>query len=75
MVDTFKWGEVSCTSFTGAAQDDIEQYTSGQTVLRYDTTGGQFIQNWQTPKKAGLCFKVTMTTDDGSQLSANFKLK
>ncbi|GAA2159980.1 hypothetical protein GCM10009826_26470 [Humibacillus xanthopallidus] len=75
VVDTFKWGEVPCTDFSGAVQDDIEQYTSGQTVLRYDTTGGQFIQNWQTPKKAGSCYKVVMKTDDGSSISANFKLK
>ena len=75
VVDTFKWGEVPCTDFSGAVQDDIEQYTSGQTVLRYDTAGGQFIQNWQTPKKAGLCYKVTMKTDDGTSISANFKLK
>ena len=75
VVDTFKWGEVSCSAYVGAAMDDIEQYTSGQTVLRYDTTGGQFIQNWQTPKKAGSCYKVTMTTDSGTFISALFKLK
>ncbi len=75
VVDTFKWGEVSCTDFSAAVQDDIEQYTSGQTVLRYDATGGQFIQNWQTPKKAGLCYKVTLTTDDATSISANFRLK
>ena len=75
VVDTFKWGEVPCTDFSGVVMDDIEQYTSGQTVLRYDSTGGQFIQNWQTPKRAGTCFKVTMKTDDGTPVSANFKLK
>ena len=58
-----------------AAVDDIELTTTGGTTLRYDSTGGQFIQNWQTPKQAGACYKVTMTTQDGSPLSALFKLK
>jgi hypothetical protein len=39
------------------------------------TSAGQFIQNWQTPKKAGACYTVTTTTMDGSKLSAWFILK
>ncbi|MGX5771314.1 PxKF domain-containing protein [Microbacterium trichothecenolyticum] len=76
VVATFKVGTVPCDSLEGVPTDDIEQYSTGATVLRYDTTGGQFIQNWQTPKgKAGTCYKVTLTTDDGSSVSADFKLK
>jgi hypothetical protein len=50
---------------------------SGNTVLRYDTTSGQFVFNWQTPKnKAGSCYKVTIPAKDGvSSLTAYFKLK
>ena len=55
--------------------DDIELVTTGGTNLRYDSAAGQFIQNWQTPKKPGTCYTVTMTTDDGSKISANFILK
>jgi len=55
--------------------DQIEVTTTGGTSLRYDTVAGQFIQNWQTPKSAGQCYKVTMTTLDGSALVALFKLK
>jgi hypothetical protein len=55
--------------------DEIEFVTSGGTSLRYDTTAGQFIQNWQTPKKPGSCYSVTMETNDGSKISANFLLK
>lgn len=55
--------------------DPIEVTTTGATSLRYDPSGGQFINNWQTPKKAGSCYKVTMTTLDGSSLSALFRLK
>jgi hypothetical protein len=46
---------------------------TGGTALRYD--GSQFIENWQTPKQAGLCYVVKMTSADGSTLSAYFKTK
>ena len=45
------------------------------TSLRYDTTAGQFVYNWQTPKQPGKCYSVTMTTQDGSSLLAFFRLK
>ncbi|GGB89851.1 hypothetical protein N798_03660 [Knoellia flava TL1] len=73
VVQSFKVTNMSCS--TNVATDDIELTTSGSTVLRYDATGGQFIQNWQTPKSPGSCYLVTMTTQDGSKISANFKLK
>jgi hypothetical protein len=63
------------TCGTGVAMDDIESYATGGTSLRYDTTGGQFIFNWQTPKIAGNCYRVTLTTSDGTSISADFKLK
>ncbi|MBD3942469.1 HYR domain-containing protein [Microbacterium sp. NEAU-LLC] len=65
---------VACPG-SGTATDDIELTTTGGTSLRYDATAGQFIQNWQTPKSPGSCYKVTMTTLDGSSISALFKLK
>jgi hypothetical protein len=43
--------------------------------LRYDTTAGQFIQNWKTPTGAGSCYIATMTAKDGSAISAQFKTK
>jgi hypothetical protein len=57
------------------SEDPIETVSTGGTSLRYDWTSGQFIFNWKTPKSPGTCYKVTMTTLDGSFLSANFKLK
>jgi hypothetical protein len=72
-VKSFVVTPVNCV--TGSASDAIETTTSGATQLRYDATGGQFIQNWQTPKRAGACYTVAMTTQDGSSLSANFQLK
>jgi len=71
--DTFI--QAKTCGLNGAVLDDIENYSTGSTSLRYDTTGGQFIFNWQTPKFAGNCYTVTLTTLDGQSISANFKLK
>ena len=75
VVQSFKVGSVACGTFVGDPTDDIETYSTGGTVLRYDTTGGQFIQNWQVPKGANVCFKVVLTTDDGTMKTAFFKTK
>lgn len=74
VVASLKQQQVTCPG-TSAITDAIEVTSTGGTSLRYDTTAGQFIQNWQTPKVAGDCYVVTMTTQDGSKLQANFKLK
>jgi hypothetical protein len=66
---------VDCAAFNGDPTDDIEMVTTGGTSLRYDTTGGQFIYNWQTPKKINTCYNLTMTATDGSTITAYFKLK
>ena len=66
---------ISCTSLTGSEYAIEELVYTNATGVRYDTTGGQFIQNWKTPSKAGTCYTVTMTTIDDSTISANFKLK
>ncbi|MEY2515292.1 MAG: hypothetical protein QOJ89_2650 [bacterium] len=73
VVATFRQTKVNCT--TTAVLDDIEIVSTGGTALRYDTTGAQFIQNWQTPKLAGNCYVATVTFIDGQSISANFKLK
>jgi hypothetical protein len=70
---TFTQKQIVCG--TSTVIDEIEVTTTGGTTLRYDATGGQFIQNWQTPKSPGACYVVTVTTQDGSKISANFKLK
>jgi hypothetical protein len=68
---------VSCSSTTPT--DAIEEVvTTGSTVLRYDTTGHQFVDNWKTPSGGywvGKCLQVQMKADDGSSLYAWFKLK
>jgi hypothetical protein len=64
---------VSCT--TNALVSDDLITTTGGTSLRYDTTGRQWVQNWQVPTGASKCYQVTLSTSDGSQLTALFKTK
>jgi hypothetical protein len=73
-VKSFTQRTVTCPSASAAA-DEIEIVTTGGTSLRYDTTAGHFMQNWQTPKKPGTCIQATVTLQDGTTLGANFSLK
>jgi hypothetical protein len=71
-IKSFTTTKVNCLS--GAEADEIEILSTGGTSLRYDTTGGQFIQNWKTPTGAG-CYTVKMTSADGSIITAHFKTR
>jgi hypothetical protein len=73
-VRSFSTRPATCPGASAPA-DAIEFLTTGGTALRWDATAGQFIQNWQTPKKPGTCHAVTVTMQDGSSLTANFILK
>lgn len=55
----------------------VEEFgTTGATTLRYDALAGQWVQNWATPSGGkGSCYRVSMTTADGSSILADFKLK
>jgi hypothetical protein len=75
VVKSFTAAPITCSAVGTVGEDAIEVTSTGGTVLRYDATGGQFIQNWQTPKGAGICYRTTMTTLDGSKLVAFFKTK
>lgn len=66
--------QVACTAGSEEAIEQVVTATGG-TVLRYDSVDGQFIFNWQTPRKPGTCHRVTLITRDGSTLVAFFKLK
>jgi YDG domain len=60
----------------GADEDAVDFTTTGSTTLRYDTTAGQFIQNWKTPTvKYDTCYRATVTFDDGTSIHAFFKLR
>jgi len=73
MYGTVQVAEYSCQSGTEDPMGDLPN--TGATALRYDTTGHQFIQNWQTPKGANHCYRVRMTAADGSVIEALFKTK
>jgi hypothetical protein len=69
----FSASAVTCASPSSGTP--IPFVTTGGTQLRYDTTGGHFVQNWKTPTAPG-CYVVQMTTStDGLSLSALFKVK
>jgi hypothetical protein len=65
--------ETTCSS--SATVDVLEVTATGGTSLRYDATAQQYIHNWQTPKAAGNCYRVSVTLTDGSTHSALFKTK
>lgn len=76
VVSSFTTREVSCSAYTTALSDAVEVTSTGGTSLRYDTTAGQFIQNWKTPSTASKCYAVSVTTNDGQVHGpAIFKLK
>ena len=63
-------------SVCGSAEtSDIELLATGATSLRYDAAAGHFVYNWKTPKMAGYCYVVTVTLQDGTSQSAQFRLK
>jgi hypothetical protein len=74
LISSFTATKINCIS--GAPTDAVETLaTTGGTSLRYDTTGGQFIQNWKTPTVKGACYAATMTALDGSSITALFQIK
>ena len=62
---------VTCSA---GISDAVDVLSSGGTSLRYDSTAGQFIQNWKTPTTVG-CYRAIITTQDGSMIEAFFQLK
>ena len=73
-IASFLYASIPCNA-AAAIDTTLEVTTTGGTSLRYDTTAGQFIQNWQTPKQPGICYQVRMTALDGSHIDAFFKTK
>lgn len=61
------------TAVGGGALIDLP--ATGKTVLRYDDETGKFVKNWKVPRTPGACYNVTLTTTDGSTLTALFALK
>ena len=74
-IASFQTQLVSCSTGVAGTEDAIEIVSTGGTSLRYDSTGGQFIQNWKTPLTSNKCYTATVTFDDGSKITAYFKTK
>jgi PKD domain len=72
-IKSLTYAQTACD--TNALADEIETTVTGSTSLRYDTTSGQFIYNWKTPGVANKCYRLTLTTQDGSSLAAYFRLR
>ena len=53
-IKTWSTTKVNCATAAATGEDAIEEYTTGNTSLRFDTTGDQFILNWQAPKATAL---------------------
>ena len=64
------------------ADSDDDGLTDGEEAATYlinprtslSFTGGQFQQNWKTPKATG-CYKVEITTTDAESAVAYFRMK
>jgi hypothetical protein len=67
----FETAAVTCEGGTPENWDVIT--TTGNTGLRYDSTSGNFVQNWKTPTVPG-CYLVQLK-GDGLLLSALFKVR
>ena len=71
VIASFAATRIACTGQTAEAEE-VAFTTTGNTTLRY--TDGKFQQNWKTPKTPG-CYQVTITTTDGTTLTADFHLR
>jgi hypothetical protein len=73
VVDTFRVFTIPCDDAGTSA--GVELTATDATLLRYESTEGQFILNWATPKVPGNCQRVELKLDDGGTLSGTFRLK
>lgn len=68
--------EVSCNTLAGDSSEVIPIANTGGSMLRYDTSEGQFVVNWKTPKdEPNTCWNVKLTAMDDSHIDAYFKLR
>jgi hypothetical protein len=72
-VKTMSSGVMACDA--GVPVDNLEEYATGGTALRYDSTANQYIYNWQSPKKPGTCYQVKIVFADNTEHIAKFQLK
>ena len=72
---TFSQTKVECPT-SSEGDDPVDFTTAGSTSLRYDTTAGQFVQNWRTPKVSrDTCYLVGVSFPDDAALYAFMRLR
>jgi hypothetical protein len=68
---SFTVASIACT--TGEAEAPVPFSSTGSPGLRYETSSGQFVMNWATPRTPG-CY-VVRVTGDGLLMTARFKVR
>lgn len=67
---------VTCTNTSGPTNEiNDSELDLSPASLTYDSKSGRYVYKWRTPDEKGTCYVVTLTGQDGSKLSANFKLR
>ncbi len=68
-VTSIQFQQVSCLDYGSTMANSMEvTETSGNSGLRYDTSGSQYIYNWKTDKAmAGNCYVLILTLYDSNE--------
>ena len=64
---------VTCGSWSSLGADLLEDYTTGNTALRYDATSDQFIYNYKAPSSPACQAFVISKADGVNNKQANFQ--
>ena len=67
--------DVPCPGARGGGRGPVAWTSTGGAEVRYDPGSGRFEVPWQAPHAAGACLELTLSTTDGSTLSALFRTR